>query len=61
MGINRELVILRDLYGRTGRKDKNYAIVPFGKEVTNENDERIIDLYKQYQLKITNEYFQQGK
>lgn len=58
VGTTRELIVLGNLNGRTGKKQNDKVVGRYGEETTNNNGERIITICEQNQLKILNGYFQ---
>ncbi|XP_030762950.1 craniofacial development protein 2-like [Sitophilus oryzae] len=53
----RDVILLGDFNGRTGRKNNSQIVGPFGEATTNDNGERLIDLCETHDLKINNGFF----
>lgn len=58
VGRTREVIIMGDLNGRTGRRNGSKVVGPFGEEAMNDNGARIIDMCEQNELKILNGFYQ---
>ena len=57
IGNRKELFIIGDLNGRTGRATGSEIVGRFGETVTNDNGERLIETCAEYNLKIWNGFF----
>ncbi|XP_044762230.1 craniofacial development protein 2-like [Coccinella septempunctata] len=57
IGNNREIIIMGDLNGKTGRKRDNKVVGPYGETSRNDNGERLIELCESHGLKITNGFY----
>ncbi|XP_018898500.1 craniofacial development protein 2 [Bemisia tabaci] len=58
IGHSREIVVLGDLNGRTGRQLNSKIVGPFGEATLNDNGNRIIDVCEQRGLKVLNGFYQ---
>ncbi|XP_072160540.1 uncharacterized protein [Bemisia tabaci] len=58
VGTSREVIVIGDLNGRTGRRIGCKVVGPFGEDVVNDNGNRIIEVCEQNELKILNGFFQ---
>jgi len=56
-GSGRQLIIMGDMNGRTGRKTGDTVVGNFGEDRVNDNSERLIELCTQTSLKIWNGFF----
>jgi len=56
-GSGRQLILMGDMNGRTGRKTADTVVGNFGEDMVNDNSERLIELCKQTSLKIRNGFF----
>jgi hypothetical protein len=50
----RQLILMGDINGRTGRKTGDPVVGNFGEDIVKDNGERLIELYTQTSLKIWN-------
>ncbi|XP_045463868.1 craniofacial development protein 2-like [Harmonia axyridis] len=57
IGKTRELVVMGDFNSRIGRKINDSVVGPFGELNVNDNGERLIEICKNNQLKITNGFY----
>ena len=53
----RQLILMGDMNGRTGRKTGDTVVGNFGEDKVNDNGERLIELCTQTSLKIWNGFF----
>lgn len=58
IGNSREIIVLGDLNGRTGRKKGNAVVGEHGEDTINDNGTRLIDICEHNYLKILNGYYQ---
>ena len=56
-GNGRQLILMEDMNGRTGRKTGDIIVANFGEDTVNDNGERLIELCTQTSLKIWNGFF----
>ena len=56
-GSGRQLILMGDMNGRTGRKTGDTVVGNFGKDMVNDNGERLIELCTETSLKIWNGFF----
>ena len=56
-GSGRQLMLMGDMNGRTGRKTGDTVVRNFGEDRVNDNGERLIELCTQTSLKIWNGFF----
>ena len=56
-GSRRQLILIGDMNGRTGRKTEDTVVGNFGEDMVNDNGERLIELCTQTSLKIWNGLF----
>jgi hypothetical protein len=56
-GNGRQLILMGDINGRTGRKTGTTVVGNFGEDMVNDNGERLIELCTQISLKIWNGFF----
>ena len=56
-GSGRQLILMGDMKGRTGRKTGDTVVGNFGEDIFNDNGERLIELCTQISLKIWNGFF----
>ena len=56
-GSGRQLILMGDMNGRTGRKAGDTVVGNFGEDGVNDNGERLIELCAQTSLKIWNGFF----
>ena len=56
-GNGRQLILMGDMNGRTGRKTGDIIVANFGEDTINDNGERLIELCTQTSLKIWNGFF----
>ena len=56
-GSGRQLILMGDMNGRTGRKTGDTVVGNFVEDMVNDNGERLIELCTQASLKIWNGYF----
>jgi len=57
IGTTRGIILLGDFNGHEGTKVNNHVVGPYGEIRINDNGERLIDLCKSHNLRITNVYF----
>jgi endonuclease/exonuclease/phosphatase family metal-dependent hydrolase len=57
IGTTREIILLGDFNGHTGKKVNNQVVGPYGESRINDNGERLIDLCESHNLRIVNGYF----
>jgi hypothetical protein len=55
--LGRQLILMGNMNGRTGRKTGDTVVGNFGEDMVNDNDERLIELCTQTSLKIWNGFF----
>lgn len=58
LGNTRKIIILGGLNSRTDRKKDNKIVGQFGEDQSNDNENRLIEMCEQNDLKILNGYFQ---
>jgi hypothetical protein len=56
-GFGRQLILMGDMNGRTGRKTGDTVVGNFGEDMVNDNGGRLIELCTQTSLKIWNGVF----
>ena len=55
----REINLMGDLNGKTGRRSNCKVVEPFGEDTENDNGDRLIEICNQYEMRILNSFFQQ--
>jgi len=58
IGNSKEIILLEDFNGRTGKKRKDNVVGQFGEDTTNDNGNRLISIAEQHELKILNGFIQ---
>jgi hypothetical protein len=61
IGNSKEILMAGDFNSRTVTKINNHIVGPFGEEVINDNNDKLIVVYEQNSLKVLNGYFKRKK